>query len=438
MQRKCACGGTLGPTGECESCRKKRQSGTFQRVADHPSSLNPHPFEVPPIVHEVLRSSGQPLDKEARVLMERRFGHDFSRVRTHTNCRAAESASAIDASAYTVGHHVVFASGRFKPESHEGGSLLAHELAHVVQQSGCRSTELANIRMAPLDDILEFRVKKAGAFLPLPESLGEVSQPLLQRAPRDFRAPSLRGGGGALPRSEATELLDCIRIMGLGSEAYCRQQVLGEIPPHLTHHQLSGITTPVPIDVELNPDQTASFRINRLNVVFDPDLDSSDPAMANRASTGFSLRTSPIVPWTRGGRIVSFTGPGPIEIRIRTTYGAGVRRAGSSGYGRGTTPRDVAARDTSLEFHEGQHGVDFVEFMNTHPFPRFLGRRGMTIAQFRAAEDAFVAARNQYVEELTRFSVERTDCVGTSVDQFNAANRVQTSICRQVPVTRRP
>jgi hypothetical protein len=89
---------------------------------------------VPPIVHEVVNSSGQPLDPGTRGFMESRFGHDFSRVRVHTDARASESARAVNASAYTVGANIVFGHGRFQPSSAEGLRLVAHELTHVVQQ----------------------------------------------------------------------------------------------------------------------------------------------------------------------------------------------------------------------------------------------------------------------------------------------------------------
>src|SRR5262249_39074881 len=92
LQRKCACGGTPGPTGECEACRKKR----LQRKANHSSAFT-HLSEAPPIVHEVLRSPGQPLDGDTRAFLEPRFGHDFSRVRVHADSRAAESARTVDA-----------------------------------------------------------------------------------------------------------------------------------------------------------------------------------------------------------------------------------------------------------------------------------------------------------------------------------------------------
>jgi hypothetical protein len=68
--------------------------------------------------------------------METRFGHDFSQVRVHTDARAAESARAVNANAYTVGSNVVFGEGRYAPRSVAGRRLVAHELAHVVQQRG--------------------------------------------------------------------------------------------------------------------------------------------------------------------------------------------------------------------------------------------------------------------------------------------------------------
>lgn len=93
------------------------------------------PVAVPPVVHDVLCSRGQPLDSATRAFMEPRFGHDFSKVRVHADTKAAESARAVNANAYTVGHEIVFGAGRFAPGTHEGRRLIAHELTHVVQQS---------------------------------------------------------------------------------------------------------------------------------------------------------------------------------------------------------------------------------------------------------------------------------------------------------------
>ena len=92
--------------------------------------------EAPPAAREVLRSPGRPLDATARAFFEPRLGHDFSRVRVHTDAKAAESSRALNALAYTVGEHIVFAPNRYDHATDAGRHLLAHELAHVVQQGG--------------------------------------------------------------------------------------------------------------------------------------------------------------------------------------------------------------------------------------------------------------------------------------------------------------
>jgi hypothetical protein len=88
-----------------------------------------------PLVGAVLRESGEPLDAAARAFFEPRFGHDFSAVRVHRGERAATSARAINALGYTAGNHIVFGAGRYDVNSQGGRRLLAHELAHTVQQS---------------------------------------------------------------------------------------------------------------------------------------------------------------------------------------------------------------------------------------------------------------------------------------------------------------
>src|SRR5436190_1225640 len=107
------------------------RSNVLQRKVAQPSTLNHQHSEVPPIVHDVLNSSGQPLDRATRSFMEPRFGHDFGHVRVHTNAKAADSAHAVHAHAYTVGNNVIFGANEFAPTTHHGRELLAHELAHT-------------------------------------------------------------------------------------------------------------------------------------------------------------------------------------------------------------------------------------------------------------------------------------------------------------------
>jgi hypothetical protein len=94
------------------------------------------PSRLPPTVKRVLETPGQPVDPSVRTSMEGRFGRSFRDVRIHTDSLAAQSAREVYAHAYTVGQHIVFDSGQYRPETPEGRQLLAHELAHTVQQHG--------------------------------------------------------------------------------------------------------------------------------------------------------------------------------------------------------------------------------------------------------------------------------------------------------------
>jgi hypothetical protein len=180
LQRKCACGGSAGMTGECEECKHKKFLGKplqtklrvnepgdeYEREADRVADQvirmpnaqvgresAPNPIAplvqrrvggtstagistAPPIVHDVLSSPGQQLAATTRAFFEPRFGHDFGDVRVHAGTRAAESVRSVSAQAYTVGNHVVLGAGRSVQDGAIGDRLLAHELAHVVQQQG--------------------------------------------------------------------------------------------------------------------------------------------------------------------------------------------------------------------------------------------------------------------------------------------------------------
>jgi hypothetical protein len=127
LQRKCSCGGSGGPGGECEECKEKK---ALQRKANGSAEAD----VAPPEVNQVLSRSGAPLDRATRSFFEPRFGHDFNRVRVHTDAQAAASARSVNALAYTVGNHIVFGADRFDPAGGAGRKLLAHELVHVTQQ----------------------------------------------------------------------------------------------------------------------------------------------------------------------------------------------------------------------------------------------------------------------------------------------------------------
>lgn len=140
----------LSRDAPAKAARANRASYDFNRIGLHAEPARNGRAAAKPagepsaprIVHQVLRSPGRPLDPKARAFMEPRFGQDFGSVRIHTTMQAAASARAVKAVAYTVGSDIAFDSGRYAPETASGRNLLAHELAHVVQQ-GAGATKLS-------------------------------------------------------------------------------------------------------------------------------------------------------------------------------------------------------------------------------------------------------------------------------------------------------
>jgi GH24 family phage-related lysozyme (muramidase) len=128
LQRACS-GGGIGA-----GCKREEDEEKLQQKAAPGSAALQAVTGVPPIVNEVLHTSGKPMSHVIRTFFEPRFRHDFSHVRIHTDARAAESAKQMRAHAYTVGPHIVFARDRFAPSGAPGQKLLAHELTHVLQQ----------------------------------------------------------------------------------------------------------------------------------------------------------------------------------------------------------------------------------------------------------------------------------------------------------------
>ena len=171
LQRKCeSCGQHTIAGGECGECTKKKSGlqrklaigasndpleWEADRVADRVMAASAHSAvseappriqrftgqltegseSAPPSIDHVLSSPGRPLEPSLQRDMGQRFGHDFSRVRVHTDAAAERSARDVNANAYTVGHNIVFGARQFAPGTHEGRRLIAHELTHVVQQS---------------------------------------------------------------------------------------------------------------------------------------------------------------------------------------------------------------------------------------------------------------------------------------------------------------
>jgi hypothetical protein len=170
LQRQCAsCGQHRVAGGECEDCARQEHAPLRRLQAGGAT-----PRGVPPIVHQVLGTGGQPLPGHARHDMESRFRHDFSGVRIHLGDAAARSAEAVDARAYTVGRHIVFGSGSFAPDRPAGRAVLAHELAHVVQNG--RGGIAPALRIDPPDSRSEAEAHRMARIVAGPQA-GRLALP---------------------------------------------------------------------------------------------------------------------------------------------------------------------------------------------------------------------------------------------------------------------
>ena len=161
----------------------QRTCSACQRPTSSPVRCERCGDAVPGVVDEALRTPGQPLAAGRRAPLEAGFGVDFSRVRIHTDARAAASARAVDARAFTVGHHVVLGSGESLDA--DGGRLLAHELAHVVQQSGSPGLQRRGIGSA--SDPAEAEADAAAEAIVAGKAAHIASRsalPRIQRTPR--------------------------------------------------------------------------------------------------------------------------------------------------------------------------------------------------------------------------------------------------------------
>jgi hypothetical protein len=256
LQRKCACGGTIeshASVEECDECKAKREATLQRSVANR--SASPAATTVPPIVHNVLSSSGQPLDAGTRAFMEPRFRHDFSGVRVHTDARAAESARAVNALAYTVGNKIVFGAGQYMPETMGGKRLLAHELTHVVQQQG-KGTAIPQTQeqITPMDG--------GGYRIAVAPEIREESEILEHQA--DKVAEHVVGlRDQVVSNSDGTEPL----IGGVSYETIQRVRLPLPNPIPLCGKTLTHIDVELPRWRPLEPCLPASVLVFRMNIV---------------------------------------------------------------------------------------------------------------------------------------------------------------------------
>ena len=129
---------------KCTSCAEEEHEGVLQRKPA--TSSHPPNADAPASVQSALATPGRGLDAGTRAFFEPRFGCDLGNVRIHTDGESARSAAVVDSKAYAVGRDIVFAAGRYVPSTIAGARLLAHELAHVVQQASAEHSATSTLR----------------------------------------------------------------------------------------------------------------------------------------------------------------------------------------------------------------------------------------------------------------------------------------------------
>jgi hypothetical protein len=227
LQRKCAgCNQSAGG-GECGECGKKKE--LLQRRAANENE----PTEVPPIVYEVLNPPGQPLDPETRAFMEPRFRHDFSKVRIHTDLKAAESAKIVNALAYTVGTNVIFSEGQYRPKILVSKKLIAHKLTHTIQQNRSQSNIQSQLKISDSNNTNEQEANRVSKAIVQSQYSPIVSSEPIQIS-RETPNPE--------PQSNKDNDDSLIKPLTDAEKKYLKKIILGGFTPtpHGTYEALNG------------------------------------------------------------------------------------------------------------------------------------------------------------------------------------------------------
>jgi hypothetical protein len=234
----------------------------------------------PPPVATATQSTGLPLDEPARLDMEERYREDFTAVRVHVDQGAASSAEALHAHAYTVGDHVVFNRGQYAPHGAAGRRLLAHELAHVVQQR-----------------------RPAGAFAGSQQAERDAHDAAHQVASggtpsvRERAAPGVvqrQEKQGSLPPDLPRALLENLKKMGLITDAPAGPVVAGNIDPALLAAAIEALKSGKRPRVD--PNQIDFLKIPLLPGPGAPPLDLTAPVPAIGLSLSPPANLKPAAP----------------------------------------------------------------------------------------------------------------------------------------------
>jgi hypothetical protein len=171
-----------------------------------------------------------------------------------------------------------------------------------------------------------------------------------------------------------------------------------------------------------------TMTVGKFSVVIKPDVTGAADTQTKAKYTA-SPPTVPVPKFDKDGKVTGFPGFSPtVTVEVLTSYATGQTPDLPSEYGRGTTPQDIANKATSVRFHEGTHGEDYLDFLRQNPFPVFAGTDGMKKKDFEDAEDAYTKAEKAWAKALAKVNV-KGDCVGKTIDEFHKGEKGYKKIC---------
>jgi hypothetical protein len=264
LQRACACGHPAPGGGECTQCKQKRAS-------------QPGHDALSASTQAALRSPGRPLDAGTRAYLEPRFGHDFSNVRIHADAQAADAARSVDALAYTIGRDVVFGDGQYSPNTSAGRELLAHELAHVVQQSGSSSASQRDIAISHPDDPAEREAQSVSRTV-----LSGASPPsIASSAAMGLQRQAGAGAGAGAPPAAPSRRTIWINV-GFDSSARANEETMSKLRSSIVIEKFAFFSCCLLHNTGCDVDVKTHYDWNRVNKPAPGDGDYDDDDAADR------------------------------------------------------------------------------------------------------------------------------------------------------------
>ena len=457
---------------KCKSCEdeEEEEKRMVHRKTDNTTDGYQIPKDILRSIGNMGEGTGLPLDVSTRTFMESRFGFDFSKVRIHNDEKAAKSSQTIKALAFTTGNNIAFRKGQYIPTTEKGKRLIAHELTHVIQQSNGKKRIQRSPDPAPLSDIdsqkvildaVDFFFKSAKYF---ENEQVAIDRPLFDRVMNSWYSivvnreriinerqdPGVISTGDMLKLELQNAYRVAIRVLMTRAakvfhmdERDLYHENIGRIPMwawKVPHHMESGISTPIAEGRFANPiGEVSFFTASGFHVTILPDVFNVNRLREGWAETSVDFTvdyssTRPatniqrdLTPGPTAGQITFFIPHGTPGVLIQSYFwGSMTQAAGISGYGRGTTPEDIAGgrvtpESKSVGSHEGIHGLDFVEFLENNPPPQFTGEKGDTSNDFEAKIKRWQNEWKLYKAKMLDFTQRRTHCVGKTIDQFRQA-----------------